>query len=171
MAGRRRDTPGQPTQRAARGDRRQVRLAERLGRAQTAPQQLAAAYDYAPEVDNAHGDEPPRGWSGWWRHLAGELTPPEAWQHRPPAPAELLRYAHKGEWTAPTGARRTAGIWWCRLIALPATVLTGYLAWMTARPSRTAVVVGLWAVLMHVPLVRTAAGWLLPFDPWPTWLP
>ncbi len=101
----------------------------------------------------------------------GELTPPEAWQHRPPAPAELLRYAHKGEWTAPTGARRTAGIWWCRLIALPATVLTGYLAWMTARPSRTAVVVGLWAVLMHVPLVRTAAGWLLPFDPWPTWLP
>ncbi len=124
-----------------------------------------------PEVDNAHGDEPPRGWSGWWRHLAGELTPPEAWQHRPPAPAELLRYAHKGEWTAPTGARRTAGIWWCRLIALPATVLTGYLAWMTARPSRTAVVVGLWAVLMHVPLVRTAAGWLLPFDPWPTWLP
>jgi len=69
MAGRRRDTPGQPTQRAARGDRRQVRLAERLGRAQTAPQQLAA-YDYAREVVAALTRTDPRR-AG---RLANELT-------------------------------------------------------------------------------------------------
>jgi hypothetical protein len=50
MSGRRRATPGRPTQRAARADRRQARLSGRMASARTPQTQLAAAYDYAREV-------------------------------------------------------------------------------------------------------------------------
>jgi hypothetical protein len=99
------------------------------------------------------------------------MTPPEPWDHRPASLQELASYARQGEWTGPTGAARTAGIWWCRLVTLPGSAITHYTAWVVARPSRTAAVVGLWAVLMHVPAIRAVAGFVLPWDPWPTWLP
>lgn len=114
--------------------------------------------------------------------LIDELTPPEPWQHRPAAPAELWRYAVRGAWTdeelpprrAGDKPRRTgvrvAGMWWCRLVALPATVLTHYAAWIFARPSRTVALIVLWALLMHTPL-RGPADAVLPWDAWPTWLP
>ncbi|MGH8881871.1 MAG: hypothetical protein ACRD0P_31740 [Stackebrandtia sp.] len=103
--------------------------------------------------------------------LVHDLTPPEPWRHRPHSLAALWRYASRGEWAGPTGPARTAGIWWFRLVTVPGSVLTHYAAWVIARPSRTATVAVIWAVLMHIPLVHTVAGWLLPFDPWPTWLP
>src|SRR5690554_2618393 len=37
-------------------------------------------------------------------------------------------------------ASRVAGIWWFRLVALPICTITHYLAWLVARPSRTATV-------------------------------
>jgi hypothetical protein len=102
--------------------------------------------------------------------LLDELTPPEPWRHRPAAPAELWRYAKRGEWTGEHGPMRTAGVWWCRTVTLPATLVTHYLAWIAARPSRVLAAAGLWAVLMHTPL-RGPIDAVLPWDAWPTWLP
>lgn len=42
---------------------------------------------------------------------------------------------------------RVAAIWWFRLVAIPVTVLCHYLAWLVARPSRTAVVAGVGVVV------------------------
>lgn len=76
--------------------------------------------------------------SGLVARLRWELTPPEPWQHRPASLAAMWRYAARGGWTGPTGPARVAGVWWCRLVALPVCLVTHYLAWLVARPSRTA---------------------------------
>lgn len=70
------------------------------------------------------------------RRLVRELTPPEPWTHRSPAPAAVYRYARHGGWTGPDGAARRLGVWWARLIGLPIVIATAYLAWLAARPSR-----------------------------------
>lgn len=79
----------------------------------------------------------------------------------------MARYARRGGWAGPQGAARRAGVWWFRLVAVPVTVLAHYAAWTVARPSRTAAVVVLWAVLMQVPAVYAAAAVVLPWNPWP----
>lgn len=133
-------------------------------------------------LDNTDREQSGRR-SGWLARLLGEMTPPQPWEHRPASLAELWHYARHGAWTAEDlpprhegapprkPASRIAGVWWCRLVTIPASFLTHYTAWVIARPSRALTVAAVWAVLMHVPPIRTVAGWLLPFDPWPTWLP
>ncbi|KWX04622.1 hypothetical protein TH66_00235 [Carbonactinospora thermoautotrophica] len=98
---------------------------------------------------------------GW---LAGELTPPTVWADPPASLREISRYAHHGAWTTETGAWRTAGVWWCRLVAIPVSTLAYYTAWIAQRPSRTVVVTVLYVVAAH-----TTPGRVL--LPWPAWLP
>ena len=116
---------------------------------------------------------------GWLGRLLAVLTPPEPWEKRPASLAELWAYARWGAWTDPDrpplheGGRsrpplsRWLGVWWCRLVTIPATVVTHYTAWVVARPSRTFTVAVLWGVLMHVRPLRVVAEWVLPWDPWP----
>jgi hypothetical protein len=79
----------------------------------------------------------------------------------------MARYARRGGWTGPEGTVRRLGVWWFRLVGIPVTIVCHYTAWIVARPARTVVTVGLWAVLMQVPAVYAAAALLLPWDPWP----
>lgn len=75
-----------------------------------------------------------------WRPLLARLwrewTPPEPWRHRPASLAAMCRYAARGGWTGPDGPARRAGVWWYRLVAVPVCLVTHYLAWLVARPSR-----------------------------------
>jgi len=99
--------------------------------------------------------------------LLDQFMPPEPWTHRPASLRAMARYARRGGWTGPAGAARRLGVWWFRLVAVPVSIVCHYTAWIVARPSRTVVTVGLWAVLMQVPAVYAAAALLLPWDPWP----
>ena len=79
-----------------------------------------------------------RDWrAGVVARLVRELTPPEPWQHRPASLAAMWRYARRGGWTGPDGLARRLGVWWYRLVSLPVCLVTHYLAWLVARPSRT----------------------------------
>jgi len=75
--------------------------------------------------------------SGIGARLMAELTPPQPWTHRPASLAAMWRYARRGGWTGPDGLARRLGVWWYRLVALPVCLVTHYLAWLVARPSRT----------------------------------
>lgn len=85
--------------------------------------------DESAATERGHGRSPVA-------RLARELRPPEPWTYRPAAPAAVYRYAKSGGWTGPTGPARRAGVWWCRLVALPVVVAAAYTAWLVARPSR-----------------------------------
>lgn len=108
-----------------------------------APARAGAREDSAepPRTATTHSDPRP-GLAG---RLVRQLTPPQPWTHRPASLAAMWRYAARGGWTGPQGVARQLGVWWYRIIALPATVVTHYTAWLVARPSRalTATLVGL----------------------------
>lgn len=84
--------------------------------------------------------------------LVDELVPPAPLTHRPECPADLVRYAREGAWTAPEGAprmeggpatrpfSRNVGVAWTYVISIPTTVVLAYLMWVAARPSRQLVV-------------------------------
>lgn len=61
---------------------------------------------------------------------------------------------------------RAVGVWYFRLVAIPATVLLHYAAWFVARPSRLLVLMLVWAVLMQVSPARATAEALLPWNAW-----
>jgi hypothetical protein len=100
---------------------------------------------------------------GWPARLSRRLTPPEPWRHRPASLAAMSRYAHQGGWTGNGGPLRFAGVWYFRLVAVPVAVITHYLAWIVARPSRLATALLVYTVLAHIGPLR----WLLW---WPSWL-
>ncbi|WP_066890752.1 hypothetical protein [Carbonactinospora thermoautotrophica] len=127
--------------------------------ANAAPRAPARAKD-TEQTALTHRDR----WSGLLDRLAGELTPPTVWADRPASLREISRYARHGAWTTETGAWRTAGVWWCRLVAIPVSTLAYYTAWIAQRPSRTVVVTVLYVVAAH-----TTPGRVL--LPWPAWLP
>jgi hypothetical protein len=97
---------------------------------------------------------------GWPARLVRRLKPPEPWRYRPASLAAMSRYAHLGGWTGQRGPLRFVGVWYFRLVAVPVTVITHYLAWIVARPSRLATVLLIYTVLAHIGPLR----WLLP---WP----
>jgi hypothetical protein len=99
--------------------------------------------------------------------LLDQLVPPEPWTHRPASLRAMARYARRGGWTGPDGPARRLGVWWYRLVAVPVTILCHYAAWIIARPARTVVLLGAWAVLMQVPALYAVAAAVLPWDPWP----
>jgi hypothetical protein len=133
---------------------------------------------------------PPEPWqhrpascAAMWRYAwRGAWTGPEVRQVRPAPPKRTVTHHENPLWTSasttvtesdgPVEVRtrqpvtRRLGVWYFRLIALPATVVLHYAAWIVARPSRLVVGVGLWAVLMQVPALRTVAEVLLPWNPW-----
>ncbi|PWU52754.1 hypothetical protein DLJ47_18105 [Micromonospora sp. S4605] len=81
----------------------------------------------------------------------------------PPATLlELIAYARTGEWTsAGIGPVRALGIGYSWLAVAASTVLY-YAAWIVQRPGRLATVTVLYGLLAHTP-----PGALLP---WPGWL-
>lgn len=107
-------------------------------------------------------------WRGAW---TGE--PVRQVKDREEAPWRTVRAGETAEDLAgkPTRIRhpfsRIAGVWYFRLVAIPATVILHNAAWIVARPSRLAVVVALWAAAMQVPQARAVAEVLLPWSPWP----
>lgn len=65
------------------------------------------------------------------------LTPPSLLTERPDSVAQLAAYAKTGAWTKRrTGAIRSAGIWWYRLVGLPYTTICRYAEWIAQRPGR-----------------------------------
>lgn len=90
---------------------------------------------------------------GLWGRLVAGLTPPEPWTHRPASLAAMSRYARQGGWAGPAGPARAAGVWWFRLVAVPVCLVTHYLAWLVARPSR-ALTVALVGLLVWLAVTR-----------------
>ncbi len=81
------------------------------------------------------------------RAVLADFTPPAVWKDAPASLAELATYARAGAWTAQqAGFVRNLGIWWCRLVAIPATVACRYLEWFAQRPGRTLTVIALIAL-------------------------
>lgn len=93
------------------------------------------------------------GRAGVVDRIRRELTPPQPWQHRPASLAAMWRYAARGGWAGPQGLARQAGVWWFRLVTLPICLVTHYVAWLVARPSRTltatVVVLLVWQAVRH----------------------
>lgn len=89
--------------------------------------------------------------------LAG-LRPPAVWTQPPASLQALVRYADDAPWADKTGSIRAAGRVWCRVIAVPVSVVAYYTAWLAQRPSRFLVLLVLYVVIAHT----SAGSWL----PW-----
>lgn len=103
--------------------------------------------------------------AGVWEALIGRLQeywrPPVVWSQPPASLHELTVYAAHGEWTSQDGPLRALGIGYSWLAVAASTVLY-YAAWIVQRPGRLATVTVLYGLLAHTP----PGAWL----PWPGWL-
>lgn len=91
-----------------------------------------------------------------WPWVADLLHPPAVLAEQAPAVAQIRRYAHQARWTDSTrGPVRAAGIAWCYLVAVPATVAARYGEWVWQRPARALVVAVTVKFLTYIPPV----GW------------
>lgn len=100
--------------------------------------------------------------SDWWKRMVkaglAYYTPPSVLVDRPATVAELAEYAYWAPWTrAQAGTLRTAGIWWYRLVGVPATVTCRYWEWICQRPGRAI------PTLITVKLIASTSwgGWLI----------
>lgn len=92
----------------------------------------------------------------WWPYVADLLHPPAVLAEQTPAVEQIRRYAHRGQWTASTsGPVRAAGVAWCYLVAIPATVGARYAEWVWQRPARLLVVAATVKALTCLPPI----GW------------
>jgi len=86
------------------------------------------------------------------------FTPPNPRTTPPPSWDQLIEYGDRGRQAPPSGWPRTLSVLWSRSIALPGRALAIWLDWITRCPSRSLVVLVLYALLVHLP----GLGWL----PW-----
>ncbi|WP_152748194.1 hypothetical protein [Micromonospora sp. RV43] len=119
----------------------------------------------APETVLTQGHQPtdsPGVWDGLKERLAAYWRPPSVVADPPATLLELIAYARTGEWTsAGIGPVRALGIGYSWL-AVAATTVLYYAAWIVQRPGRLATVTVLYGLLAHTP----PGAWL----PWPGWL-
>ena len=116
------------------------------------PVQGVSKLQSAPQPAITNGDV----WRGRLEVALRYLTPPSIITDRPASLVELSRYAHRAGWTSRrTGAIRTAGIWWYRLIGLPVTAICRYAEWIWQRPGRTIPV----ALLIKLLALTTPGVW------------
>ena len=118
----------------------------------------------APETVLTQGDRPTDSvgpWDGLKARLAAYWRPPSVVAEPPATLLELIAYARDGEWTRQDGPLRALGIGYSWL-AVAATTVLYYAAWIVQRPGRLATVSVLYALLAHTP----PGAWL----PWPGWL-
>lgn len=105
-----------------------------------------------PEVSSLQSEPVTvREWlRGWLVALRGYWIPPAVLTEPPATVAELAAYAWRGGWTASeTGPARRLGIWWHRLVSLPATTVCRYVEWVLQRPGRAVPVFVLWKLLIN----------------------
>lgn len=97
-----------------------------------------------------------------WPWVADLLHPPAVLAEQAPAVDQIRRYAHQGRWTTSTrGPVRAAGVAWCYLVAIPATVIARYAEWALQRPARALVVAVTVKALTAVPAVGWTADHLI----------
>lgn len=100
-------------------------------------------------------------WDGLRERLAAYWRPPSPVADPPATLLELIAYARDGEWASQGGPLRALGIGYSWL-AVAATTVLYYAAWIVQRPGRLATVTVLYGLLAHTPV----GAWL----PWPGWL-
>lgn len=80
------------------------------------------------------------------------FTPPSILTDAPESIPAKRRYARSGDWIASVdGPIRKLGIGYWRVIALPVSVVAGYVTWIADRPGRALIVYGLWRMVIGNP--------------------
>lgn len=109
-----------------------------------------------PERENAPGSPESRKSaltvSDLRQRLRTYFTLPSILTDAPASIPAKRRYARSGTWTASVdGPVRKAGVGYWRLVALPTSVVTGYVQWIADRPGRALLVYVLWRMFISNP--------------------
>ncbi|MEU7822929.1 hypothetical protein [Catellatospora sp. NPDC049133] len=91
--------------------------------------------------------------------LAVYFTPPSVLTERPPSVFQLRDYARYGTWTYSGGLVRRLGIGWFAMVAMPVTIASRYVEWISQRFTRTLAVFVIWRLVLATP----AGPWLIEY--------
>lgn len=98
----------------------------------------------------------------WVAKFKDHFTPPELLAERRPALATMRRYAERGRYTEQlTGPARALGLAYYRGVAAPSVVAARLWEWVTERPARLLVVLGVVKLLSFLPPVAWTVDHLI----------